>query len=354
MTLQKNVWYVCSLGHEVDRDLRRRVIAGEPVLLYRTEAGEIVALRDQCPHRFAPLSRGKLIGDVVQCGYHGLQFDRSGQCVYNPHGDVIAPNAKVRSFPVVERHGLVWLWLGDPRLASPDTIPGCSYMSAPDLKTVHSYFRADYRYDILVDNLLDLSHADYLHVGSFKGGVAERSETKVSEDNNEVHIVFTQYNIPAPPFLRDVGERINEQFRIHWHPGQVITFEGAVAPQEADFPNQPTFRFAHIATPETEETTHYFMSITRDHDLENPQLDREMADRQVGVIQNEDGPMLLAVQAEMAGQDLLEMRPVILPTDTGALRVRRIMKRLIAAEANDDGLNAAGAGAKPVEELAAE
>lgn len=304
------------------------------MLLYRSEAGDLVALRDRCPHRFAPLSRGKLLGDVVQCGYHGLQFGMDGRCVFNPYSEVIAPNNKVTAYPTAERHGLSWVWPGNPESCSPEKIPDLSYMTAPDHRTAHSYFKAHYRYDILVDNLLDLSHADYLHVGSFMSGTCERSETKVSEVGDQVTILYTQFNTPSPPHLSGrMGDRVDQRFHIRWHPGQVITFELANVVPGGDFSSAPVIRFAHVATPETAASTHYFISNTRDFDLDNAELDKELAARQIGVIQSEDGPMLEAVDAEMNGADLLDLRPVILPTDTGALRVRRLMKRLLAAEA---------------------
>lgn len=336
MQMQYDAWYICALPEEIGRELRRRVILGHPVLLYRTEAGQPVALADRCPHRFAPLSRGKLCKDSVQCGYHGLVFGTDGSCVHNPHGDVIAPHNRVRSFPIVERHGLVWLWAGNPELASPASIPDLSYMTAAGFRTSHKYFPADYRYDILIDNLLDLSHIDYLHVGSFASGACERSETKVIEEGNEVLIIYTQFNTPAPPGTAGVaeGEMINQRFYIRWHPGQVVTFEAARVPLGEDIDTWPRFRFSHVATPGAEGKTQYFLSFTRNFDLDNPALDAHFVEDGARVIQNEDGPMLEAVDREMQGQELLDLAPVILPTDTGALRVRRVMKRLIAAEAD--------------------
>jgi len=333
MRVQHNVWYVCALSEQIDRQLRRKVIVDEPILLYRTGAGQVIALRDRCPHRFAPLSRGKLLNDVVQCGYHGLQFNTDGNCVHNPHGNVIAPNNRVRSFPVVERHGLVWLWPGDPEKASPDVIPDLSYMTAPNLKTVHRYLEANYRHDILVDNLLDLTHTDYLHLGSFASGACERSDIKVTETNNEVMTVLSQFNAPAPPHMLNSSiDRVDLQYRIRWHPGQVMTFEMATAPVGGDLATAPFYRFAHIATPASDNKTHYFISFTRGFDLDNLELDRQIADFQVAAIAREDGSMLEAVHAEMRNGDLHEMRPVMLPTDAGALRVRRIIKQLVEAE----------------------
>jgi phenylpropionate dioxygenase-like ring-hydroxylating dioxygenase large terminal subunit len=349
MLFHRNAWYVAARPEDLSRALQRRIIMNEPILLYRTEAGEAVAMQDRCPHRFAPLSRGTLFGDVVQCKYHGLRFDRSGHCVLNPHGGGISQRIRIRSYPVAERHGFVWIWMGDATLAQADQIPDLSHMFAAGVRTVFGYSKTDYRYDILVDNLLDLSHTDYLHVGTFMGGESDqRSETRAHEVGDEVITVLTQRNAPVPPGYEKVAgvwrfgrqgshsaeERVDLAFTIHWRPGQVISFEKSVAPVGGDLATPPKVKFTHIATPETQTTTHYFMSFTRDFAIEDPQVDAKIAAFQLGTVQNEDSPMLKAVADEMTGRELLEMRPVMIPNDAGALRVRRVMKRLIERESS--------------------
>jgi len=335
MVFQHYVWYVAALPEQVDRQLRRRVILNEPVLLYRTEAGGIVGIKDRCPHRFAPLSRGKLHGDVVECGYHGLRFDGTGRCVLNPHHSANHPKNRVLSFPIKERYGFVWIWMGDPELANTDDIPDLSYMEAPGIRNVYGYMKGDYRYDILIDNLLDLTHADYLHVGSFSGGAAGgRSETKTFEKGNDVFVVLNQWDAAPAPTIAHLGGKVDQRFVIHWHPGQVITFEHKAAPAGQPLLDGRGFCFAHVATPETDGTTHYFMSIGRDAN-EDPETDKQAMIGMSAVIRTEDGPMLDAIDEEMGGKDLMAMRPVILPGDAGGLLVRSVMQRLIRAESRN-------------------
>ena len=336
MSFHRSAWYVGALPRQIDRTPQRRVLLGEPVLLFRSEAGDVIALRDQCPHRFAPLSRGVVVNDTIQCAYHGLRYDQQGQCVANPHGGVIAPHNRVRSYPVEERHGFVWIWFGDPERADPETIPDLTYMTASGFRTAYTYINPDYRYDILIDNLVDLSHADYLHVGSFMGGACERSETHVTEDGDNVVVDFTQWNAPAPPTIPGLPKMVDQQFIIRWHPGQVVAFEYHVAPLGGKLEESAPVRFAHIATPETEGKTHYFMATTRDYALDDPEMDEMACARMVAVIEAEDSPMLRAIDLEMQGRDLLEMRPVILPTDRGALGVRRMMQKVLRADTERD------------------
>ena len=113
----RNTWYVAALSSEIEETLTSLRILGEDMVFYRTKHGEPVALEDSCPHRRLPLSKGRLLNDNIECGYHGLQFDRSGHCVAAPTQNRIPPSATVRSYPVTDKWGLVWIWMGDPALA---------------------------------------------------------------------------------------------------------------------------------------------------------------------------------------------------------------------------------------------
>ena len=113
----RNAWYPATWSRDIARELTARRILGQDVVLYRTGAGAVAALEDVCPHRLTPLSMGRLRGDSIECGYHGMTFDCRGECVRIPGQEIIPRNAKVRSYPVVENMGLAWIWMGDPALA---------------------------------------------------------------------------------------------------------------------------------------------------------------------------------------------------------------------------------------------
>jgi len=88
MPFLRNAWYVATWSRELsDQAALQRTLLGESIALFRDSQGQPVALANQCPHRFAPFSGGKIRGDAIECPYHGLRFDRSGRCVHNPHGD---------------------------------------------------------------------------------------------------------------------------------------------------------------------------------------------------------------------------------------------------------------------------
>ena len=91
----RNAWYPLTWSRNVTRKLAPHRVLGIDLVVYRTEAGNVVALHDVCPHRLAPLSMGKLKGDAIECGYHGMTFGSDGICVRIPGQKLIPANAKV-------------------------------------------------------------------------------------------------------------------------------------------------------------------------------------------------------------------------------------------------------------------
>jgi phenylpropionate dioxygenase-like ring-hydroxylating dioxygenase large terminal subunit len=127
----RNSWYVAAWDREVSRTPLARMLLGEPVLLYRRQDGTPVALEDRCCHRHLPLSKGRLEGDDVRCGYHGLRFDASGRCVEIPGQASIPPQARVRAFPLIERYHWIWIWMGEPTAADPARVPNWWWADHP-------------------------------------------------------------------------------------------------------------------------------------------------------------------------------------------------------------------------------
>jgi len=177
----KNTWYVAAWSHEVGAsNIFSRTIISQPVMLYRKEDGQVVALQDRCGHRGAPLSLGRREGDCVRCMYHGLKFDSRGACVEVPAQERIPPQAKVQTFPVVERHRWIWIWMGDPALADPATIPDTHWLDDPDWRGLPGYIHYYVNYLLICDNLLDFSHLPYVHPTTLGGGEDMRKSSRKS------------------------------------------------------------------------------------------------------------------------------------------------------------------------------
>src|SRR4030095_9817450 len=200
----KNCWYVAAWDHElIDGKLLPRTLLEERVLLYKGESGKVVALKDRCCHRGAPLSLGRLEGDCIRCMYHGLKFDPTGKCIQIPGQDNIPAKLGVRSYPVVERDHLVWIWMGEPELANPDDILDFPYLRDPQWKGIPGYLHYDANYLLIVDNLSDFAHLAFVHTKTLGGSEEYAYVTKpvvMERQERGLKVERWHMNAPPPPF----------------------------------------------------------------------------------------------------------------------------------------------------------
>src|SRR3954466_10848198 len=202
----RNAWYVAAWDHEVGRSMKRRIILDEPVVLYRTLEGKPVALEDRCCHRQAPLSMGKLLGNIVQCPYHGLQFDTAGACVKIPSQDRIPPSARVKSYPTVEKHHWIWIWPGDPAKADPALIEDFHWLGDAKWGWGGNYLHVDANYLLLVENLLDTTHLPFLHPDTLGTDAFARSEFEVTREGDRIRVERYLMDKPPAPFHKQMGD----------------------------------------------------------------------------------------------------------------------------------------------------
>jgi len=166
-----NCWYAAGWAHDFPAEgLRAQELLDVPLVFYRKADGGLVALEDRCSHRLAPLSAGQIEGDDLRCLYHGLKFDPSGRCVEIPGQPQIPASARVRSYPVVERHSVAWIWMGDAAKADEALIPPFRGVADPAYDMLPGQMEYDAHYMLINDNLLDLSHVAYVHRNSFGSG----------------------------------------------------------------------------------------------------------------------------------------------------------------------------------------
>src|SRR5271170_3644045 len=159
----RNAWYVVAFSHEVGREHPlQRYCCEDRLVLFRTEGGDPVALHDRCPHRGSPLSLGKVAGSAIQCAYHGFQYGPTGHCVRVPSQTTILPELSVKTYPVAERGGFVWVWPGEPAGgADLALLPDCAEfgLDRPGW-SAKPYLMLEIKanYGLLFENLLDTSH----------------------------------------------------------------------------------------------------------------------------------------------------------------------------------------------------
>jgi phenylpropionate dioxygenase-like ring-hydroxylating dioxygenase large terminal subunit len=168
MAYVRNAWYVAAWSQDIVTTKPFAVqMLGEPLVIWRSESGRLTALEDRCVHRLAPLHLGRCEGEHLRCMYHGLLYDKAGAVVEIPGQDEIPPKARVRAYPVAERHDWVWVWPGDPALADEALIPPAVGLSDPDWMLGHGQLNYAAEAQLINDNLLDFSHLTYVHAQSF-------------------------------------------------------------------------------------------------------------------------------------------------------------------------------------------
>jgi phenylpropionate dioxygenase-like ring-hydroxylating dioxygenase large terminal subunit len=337
MPFLRHAWYVAAWSHEIQAgDLFARRILGEHVLLFRTEDGAVAAVSERCPHRFAPLSKGSLRDGRIRCGYHGLEFDAAGTCVHNPHGEAVPKNADLKSYPVQETDGLVWIWMGAHEKIDGQEPPRFACLDRNTFAVGTGYLLGAAHYELMTDNILDLSHIQFLHPNLGTEAVA-RAKIEVREDGDSIICERQMRDELLSPLLatsyRTEGKPVDRTLSVRWRAPAMMHLTVTVVPagrprEESRFGSQSL----HLFTPETETTTHYFYSGSRNYELDNSELTERFIGALRSVFETEDKPMIEAQQVMMGTTDLMSLAPVSLSVDTAAIRARRTLARLIAHE----------------------
>ena len=341
-----NAWYAVAWDHEAtSKELLARTVAGKPMAIYRTGDGRPVALADACWHRLAPLSMGKLVGsDEVQCPYHGLRYNSAGRCTSMPAQETVNPSAMVPSYPIVERYRYLWVWPGDITLADPDLVPDMHQMDDPawagDGLTIH----APCNYQLILDNLMDLTHEEFVHGSSI--GQDELSEsafhTRV-EDDGSVTVERWMLDVMPPPFWRknirdrfpDFDGPVDRWQIIHYYPPSTICIDVGVARTGTGAPQGDRSQgvngyVMNTITPETDRTSLYFWAFMRNYRLDSQLITTQLREGVRNVFA-EDEAMLAAQQAAIDANPDHEFYS--LNIDAGGMWVRRILDRMLDAEA---------------------
>ena len=194
-----NAWYVAAWSTEVTREPIRRTICELPIVLYRKENGETAALIDRCAHRGYPLSAGRLVGDAIECGYHGFTFGCDGVCTRVPAQSSIPARAVVRAFPLLEKDGWIWVWTGDPAKADPASVPDTHWMNDPEWATVTHSVPFACRADLIHDNLLDLTHESFIHKTTVGDDYIYEYGVTVEVEGTTVTVDRLMPGVEAPP-----------------------------------------------------------------------------------------------------------------------------------------------------------
>src|SRR5436190_13599501 len=208
----RNAWYVAAWTHEIEPGrIQARTIIDQPLVLYRTGDGAIVALEDRCPHRFAPLSLGRLEGDALRCMYHGLKFAPDGTCIEIPGQKLIPQSACVRRYPLEVVGSWVWVWMGEADKADRTTIPPSLALDDPAYRLRASQLDYDAHYLLIDDNLLDLSHLSFTHEKTLGMDMPQWADERAQSQPLDRGLRFQRWlrNHPPRGFMKKLGERLD-------------------------------------------------------------------------------------------------------------------------------------------------
>ena len=354
-------WYVAAHSDEVTREPLARTVMSKELVLYRKMDGEAVIMKDLCPHRWAPLSMGRVVDDCIQCLYHRATFDENGQCVSVGGSDEVPVPWRVPTFPVAERHGFVWVWTGNRSAADPDTIPTLfERIDVAGSRVVDDCFPAlKAHYMLAVDNLFDSTHAESLHESTL-GSPGFSLQRDVDDDGNaaaegakfEVQMtddgiayqVEILNNIAGRSFIAGLGRRLGQpgeytgpvdQFlKVTWSAPCFFTFDMTVNVAGGASEDAVNFCTFHALTPETPTTFNYFYKTVEPPCAYHESLARFWHDKTT-IAFNEDKTMIEAQQRLMGTRrPYRSNRWGALPSDQLGMAARGIVEGLIGADAS--------------------
>ncbi|MBC7986158.1 MAG: aromatic ring-hydroxylating dioxygenase subunit alpha [Sphingomonadaceae bacterium] len=344
MTHVRNVWYVAAWEQDLPEAQPFAItILDEPIVVYRSE-GRLVALEDRCVHRMAPLSLGRCEGARLRCMYHGLLFDPDGKVVEIPGQELIPAQARVRSYPVVEKHSWIWVWMGDPARADEALIPPA--VGSDDTDWFLGCGQLDYAAsaELIHDNLCDFSHLSFVHANSF-GATEDWAHTRPRVTPLARGVRFERW-VPAQKGMRarEAAEPVDAWSAYDYLvPGVLLmksaSYPGGTAERLGFAPPPPDLEGAsgvtftsQAVTAMTAKTARYFFSWGphRDHG------DEALRDMLMGIAGQAFGEDKAMIEAQQRVIDATP-NPRVMPTsaDKGVTLYQRLVERLAREEAGE-------------------
>lgn len=339
MEFVKNNWYAAAWSDEIKHQLLARTILAEEIVLYRTSQGAVVAFADLCPHRLLPLSKGELRGDHLQCGYHGMTFDRQGNCVSIPAQKKIPKSAKLRQYAVAENMGLVFLWMGDPEKADRSQLYDLPQYHDPQWDAVHGEgLTIHSHYLNVADNLCDPAHVAFVHKSTLGNPESAQVPVRQKKINDQLMLAY-RWIIDSPPIplFQKFGHFKKNVDRWHYYyyhapSTAVIDFGSAETGTGAPEGNRDDciqIFACHFITPVTAtQSVDYWLHVKNFHPVEAAV--NEKLNQQFRIAFNEDKAILEAIQErELKYPDF---KRTTLAIDSAPHQMRKMVQNLVRLE----------------------
>ncbi|MCX2524758.1 aromatic ring-hydroxylating dioxygenase subunit alpha [Larsenimonas rhizosphaerae] len=337
----RNAWYVACLPDDIESGPLGRTICNERIVFFRGEGGKVAAVEDFCPHRGAPLSLGFVRDGVLVCGYHGLEMGCNGQCSDMP-GQRVRGFPSIKAYPVEERYGFIWVWPGDSAAADASLIPTLEWADNPDWAYGGGMYHIQCGAELMIDNLMDLTHETYVHASSIGQPEIEEAAPETVVNGDEVITRRTMEGIMAPPFWQAALEGNNLASDVpvdRWQicrfspPTHVLIEVGVAHAGHGGYDAPPEYKASSIVvdfiTPETDTSHWYFWGMARNFNPTDQALTDRIREGQ-GKIFSEDLEMLESQQRNLLhwpDRNLLKLN-----IDSGGVQARRVIERFIKEE----------------------
>jgi vanillate O-demethylase monooxygenase subunit len=337
----KNTWYVACTPDEIAERPLGRQVCGEKIVFYRGAEGKVAAVEDFCPHRGAPLSLGFVRDGQLVCGYHGLEMGCDGKVISMP-GQRVRGFPCIGSYAVEERHGFIWVWPGDKTLADAALIPDLEWARDPEWAFGGGMFHIACNYQLMIDNLMDLTHENYVHATSI--GQKEIDEAPVTTKTEGSSVVTSRFmdNVMPPPFWRTAlrGNKLADDVPVdRWQicrftaPAQIMIEVGVAHAGNGGYHAPDNVKASAIVvdfiTPETETTHWYFWGLARHFQPHDQELTKTIRAGQ-NTIFSEDRQMLEMQQLNITANPARKL--LMLNIDAGGVQSRRIIDKMLAQE----------------------
>jgi vanillate O-demethylase monooxygenase subunit len=337
----KNTWYVACTPDEIAEKPLGRQICGEKIVFYRGPEGKVAAVEDFCPHRGAPLSLGVVRDGQLTCGYHGLTMGCDGKVVSMP-GQRVRGFPCIKSFPVVERYGFIWVWPGDEKLADPAKIHHLEWAENPDWAYGGGLYHVKAEYRLMIDNLMDLTHETYVHASSIGQKEIDEAPVTTKTDGDTVITSRLMENVMAPPFWQAAlrGNNLADDVPVdRWQicrftpPSHVMIEVGVAHAGNGGYHADPQYKASSIVvdfiTPETATSHWYFWGMARNFNPRDEALTKTIRDGQAKIF-GEDMEILELQQKNLLAHP--QRKLLMLNIDSGGVQSRRILERIVAQE----------------------
>ena len=272
----RHAWHCVAHSHEVGEQPESVMLLGEPWVLVRL-GSKLRAFPDRCPHRSAPLSAGSVVGDELQCGYHGWRFDSAGVTTQIP---ALGPNATLPpracvspAFAVVERFGLVFVAPDEPYSALPlfDGWQDPRFAAAVCETRTTSVSAAQ-----LIDTFMDAAHFPFVHASTFGvDGANEVGNPPVDRNGSSVSSTFeAPYQNHDDPLVTTGHHPL-----VQPHTVTKVGHANYICELKLEFPlTDGTFWILYACQPLQNGTTRIYKLIARDDLAHDPAHIRQVAE----------------------------------------------------------------------------